>query len=497
MILTMLESAVIKGLDELSAVARGKRSKPPSHIVLGRAARPYHQDRWEEVTLDAVSRLGHIYIAGGTGVGKTKLIEMLIQQDILAGNGIALADPHGDLTTNILRFLAKHFGSHDIDALGKRLILVEPFNREWAVGFNPLRGGDRTFPATLELLEIFRRFWGNGYWGPRMDEVLRNTLITLSENNLTLLEARPLLTHPDFRQNLVQGISFGEVRDYWTYRYNPLSDKMQAMYREPVLNKITAFITDPSIYRILGQRDSTVDFRQAMDEGKWVLLNLSKGHLKENLRLLGTIFLAKIKQASLSRIDTPEDDRRPFFVFVDEFQNFVEEDIETILSEARKFRLGLTLVHQNLDQLPAQLRSAILGNAGTEIFFRLSHHDAAQISSELDQKDKHLIEKRLIDFRVGEAYLKIKGHRARLFKTLHVPSIPDLEDIVGTIKRASFQHWSNPVAEVEESINERRGLWANDMTIAGHRKKEPHVSPVQAYETLRPDDSFEEGQSEW
>jgi hypothetical protein len=322
-------------------------------------------------------------------------------------------------------------------------------------------------------------------------------ILTLSQNHLTLLEARPLLSQEGFRQRMIENISFGEVRDYWSYRYNPLSEKMQALYREPVLNKISAFVTDPSIFRILGQRESTVNFREAMDQGKWILLNLSKGQLKENIRLLGTLFLAKMKQAALSRIDTPEDRRRPFFIYIDEFQNFIGEDLESMLSEARKFHLGLTMANQNLDQLPRELRSAILGNVSTEIFFRLSHHDASQISSEMDQKEKSLIEKKIIDLKTGQAYLKIKGQKPRLLKALYVPAIQVSDEALDEVKRASFHHWARPVAEVEREIEARRGLWQS--REAGERLTPtvPEARALGDQEPLTPGGSFEEGQNEW
>ena len=334
-----------------------------------------------------------------------------------------MIDPHGDLTVSVLRFLAKSFSLPDENEFGRKLVLVEPFNRECAIGFNPLEAEGQHFAVVLELMEVFHRFWQNGYWGPRMDELLRCTLMTLSVNNFTLLEARPLLTNAIFRGRLTENIPYNEVRDYWQHRYNQLSESMQSVFREPVLNRISAFITDPTVYRILGQKQSTLNFRQIMDEGKWVLVNMSKGYLKENMGLLGTIILTKIKQAALSRIDIPEEQRRPFYVYIDEFQNFVVEDMEGILSEARKFRLGMILSHQNLEQLPVSLRAAILGNAQTDIFFRLSHRDASLVSAELEQKEKRVIERHLIDLNVRQAYLKTKGQNRDFSKpTLFPPS---------------------------------------------------------------------------
>ncbi len=456
---------------------------------------PYNLAKSEIAILDFESRLKHLYLLGATGYGKTKLIEALIRQDMLRQNGFCLIDPHGDLTRNLLCFIARNF--QESDELARQLILIEPFNHNWAIGFNPLQSVGQPFPAMLELVEIFRRFWGNAYWGPRMDELLRNTLLTLSENNMTLLEARPLLTHEGFRQKLIENVSFGEVKDYWFYRYNPLTERMQAIYREPVLNKISAFVTDPSIFRILGQRQSTINFREAMDQGKWILMNLSKGQLKQNIRLLGTLFLAKIKQAALSRVDTPEEERRSFFVFVDEFQNFIGNDFEEILSEARKYRLGLTLAHQNLDQLPKELGSVILGNVGTEIFFRLSHHDAAQISSEMDQKERHLIERRLIDLKVREAYLKVKGQRPRLLRTPFVPPIEVSQEAIERIRLVSLQNWTKPVNEVEREIAERRNCWVSEGIMNKSHLRESRMRPVKDYSPFVPEGPFEEGQSEW
>jgi len=497
MILNMAERAIIKILESGNGHRKSKEDLRPSGLYFGQAHHPYDQRRLENVHLSTQDRLRHVYIIGSTGMGKTKLIESFVRQDVLNGRGFALIDPHGDLIQAILNFLEKNFYDSDLYQLGRQLVLIEPFSREWAVGFNPLHDIGGHFPAMLELAEIFRRFWGNGYWGPRMDELLRNTIMTLAENNLTLLEARPLLTHDGFRQRLIDNISFAEIRDYWLYRYNPLSERMQTAYREPVLNKISRFVTDPAIYRILCQNQSTINFREAMDQGKWVLLNLSKGQLKENISLLGTLFLAKIKQTALSRVDTLEGNRRPFFVLVDEFQNFIGNDFEEILSEARKYRLGLTLAHQNLDQLPRELRSVILGNAGTEIFFRLSHHDASQVSSEMDQKERHLIERRLIDLRIGEAYLKIKGQSPRLLRTPYIPTTKVSEDNIERIKRESFRRWARSVRDVEREIGERRGLWMNLESVAGPRFKESTTRPVRDYIAFSPDGRFEEGQNEW
>lgn len=483
----------------INAVHGNRRTQPdlPGQIVLGTVADRFRPERLEKAVLTEEFLRKHVYILGATGSGKTMLILSMVLQCVLSKLGFLVIDPHGDLTQKILSFLAANFSQGQMDELGRRLVLIEPFNREYALGFNPLEATAGYFPAMLELVEIFRRFWGNG-WGPRMDEVFRHALVTLSENNLTLLEARPLLTNQDFRQDLLEHVSFREVRDYWLYRYNPLSEKMQALYREPVLNKISTFTTDPAIYRILGQKQTTFSFREAFDQGRFVLLNLSKGHLKENVHLLGTLFLAKLKQAALSRIDMPEESRRPFYIFLDEFQNFIGQDPESLLSEGRKFRVTFgAIAHQSLDQLPRELRSAILGNVATEIFFRLSHHDASQISTEMDPKEKNLIEKRLIDLQVGEAYLKVKGQPPILLKTHYVPPVHVSDEVLDRVKRASFRHWAKPIAEVEKEIEERRNLWQGRPAEARSIPRELKARPLEDQEPLTPEGSFEEGQNDW
>jgi DNA helicase HerA-like ATPase len=214
---------------------------------------------------------------------------------------------------------------------------------------------------------------------------------------------------------------------------------------------------------------------------------------------LGTLFITKLKHAVLSRVDTPEDQRRPFFLHIDEFQAFIGDTyaLEAFISGSRKFRLGLTLAHQTLDQLPRELRTVILGNVGTKIFFRLSHHDAAQISSEMDHKEKQLIEKRLIDLRVREAYIKEKGQKPRLLKTAFVPSKRVSEDALKRVRLSSFQCWARPVAEVEREIEERKSIWMYDEGEIRVTSRKSNGQSLKDYSTVAPDGLFEEGQDEW
>jgi len=496
MILKGIESAIIKVLESGSFFEKADREDPHlSGLLLGMGSHPYDSRKWEKVLLPNRDRLKHLYILGATGSGKTKLIEYFIRQDILAGRGFCLLDAHGDLSNNILQYLAYLATSQDyfpfLEDLSNRLILIEPFNQQGAIGFNPLEAKRySSFSQAAELMGIFKKIWQDAYWGPRMEELLRNTFITLSENGLTLLEAARLLTDPSFREKMIEGLKYDVTRDYWLNRYNVLSDKMQAVYREPVLNRMSVFIGDPGVRLMLGQTRSTIDFRSIMDEGKWMIINLSKGQLRENAHLLGALLIAKLKLAAMTRAELPETERLPFYGFIDEFQNYIGEDFETILSESRKYGLGLTLAHQNLDQIDLKLKTSILGNVSTQIIFRLSHHDALQISQEMDQKARPIIEKHLIDFKVGQAYAKLRGQKPRLLRTVHVHEFKINQQIVQTIKDISFANFSRPKRSVEEEITRRQTMFS---TPIGSSTRALQSRKLRVTQT----DELAEGWNDW
>jgi hypothetical protein len=468
-----IERAIIKVLETGMALGKtnGQKQSPSSGLLLGMASHPYDARKWEKIFLPNQDRLKHLYILGATGSGKTKLIEHFLRQDILASRGLCLIDAHGDLYNNILEYLTSLSIEQNslsfLENLASRLILIEPFNQQSVVGFNPLEAGRySSFSQASEMMGIFKKIWQDAYWGPRMEELLRNSFITLSENGLTLLEAERLLTDSCFRDRLIQGLKYEGVRDYWFSRYNALSDKMQAVYREPILNRLSVFIGDTGLRLMLGQAKSTIDFRQIMDHSKWLIINLSKGQLRENAHLLGALLIAKLKLAAMTRVELPERERRPFYAYVDEFQNFIGEDFETILSEARKYGLGLTLAHQNLDQIDRKLQASILGNVGTQIFFRLSHHDAVQVAQEMDQKARPLIEKHLIDFTVGQAYVKLKGEKPRQLRTVHIQGAKQNEQVIQLIKDISFANFTRPKAEVEAEIKRRQAMFSAQAGLA-------------------------------
>jgi hypothetical protein len=453
---------VLEGIGSLGRQTNKEKQNRSSRgaFLLGWSHDLYRPNQKENISLSIRALLQHLYILGATGAGKTELIKAIVRQCIKGNSGFSLFDPHGDLYFCVLEYLVSLVKAGELpqteNYLGKKLVLIEPSSPKWCVGFNPLElDGSHSYGQVLEFMGIFRKLWADAYWGPRMEELLRNSLITLSLNNLTLLEAKALLTDASFRNQLMGALPEGEVREYWEWRYNPLSEKMQATYREPLLNRLSVFVADPSIRLLVGQTKSSINLRQVMDQGQWLLVNLSKGHLKSNAHLLGSLLIAKLQLAALSRVNMPEGQRRPHLVFVDEFQNFLSEDFETILSEARKYGLGLILAHQNMDQLDRQLRSAILGNTLTQVFFRLSNQDASLLAAELSQKEKPIIQRRLIDLEVGEAYFKKKGDRPRLMRTFYMAPPKGTAKDVELIKQLSFATHGRLRQEVEEEIARR------------------------------------------
>jgi len=240
-----------------------------------------------------ILRTQHLGILGLSGTGKTHLIEHMIRQDIQNGNGFALFDVHGDLADNIVGYLAERDGVHP--EVYERTVIIEPFDPDRTFGFNPLERSSQTSPflQAQEFAQILRKRWQEDSFSPRTEELLRNSLYTLIVNNETLLRLPSLLGEKRVRDSLVAQLPAGEIKHYWAGRYEKLSPKMQAVFREPILSRIASFITDPHIRDIVGQRKSTFSFREAIQKGLWVIINLSKGRLGENSTILGSMLFTR------------------------------------------------------------------------------------------------------------------------------------------------------------------------------------------------------------
>ena len=331
------------------------------------------------VGLSPTRRTMHIALLGKTGTGKSSLLRHLCQQDIEAGRGFVFFDLHGDATPFLLRAIAAREWQQQTH-LSDRLIVISPADREMSVGLNPLEDAEPDFVRIAEFAEVLKQRWGLDHFGARTDELLRNALYVLAANGLTLLELAPLLTHPGFRAKCLKAVPNAEVRQYFEVRYGQASEPMRAVMREPILNKTSAFTADPRFRHIVGQTQSTFSMREAMDEGHWIIADLEKGKLGEQALTLGSLLFTVIKNALFIR------ERKSLFtVYCDEIQNLIaySNDVETVLSEARKFGVSVVSANQFLDQYPAPMRAAIL-SVGTHVFFQLSSADATTVAQALD-----------------------------------------------------------------------------------------------------------------
>jgi DNA helicase HerA-like ATPase len=411
------------------------------------------------VELGATRRTMHVALLGKTGTGKSFLLKHLCLQDIEAGRGFVYFDLHGDATPFLLRAIAAREWKEQ-SHLHDRLIVISPADRETSVGINPLEDAEPDFVRIAEFAAVLKQRWSLDHFGARTDELLRNALYVLAANDLTLLELAPLLTHPGFRASCLKRVPNAEVRQYFELRYGTASEPMRAVMREPILNKTSAFTADPRFRHIVGQPQSTFSMQRAMDEGRWVIVNLEKGRLGEQALTLGSLIFTVIKNALFTR------ERRSLFtVYADELQNFVAQssDIETLLSEARKFGISMVSANQFLDQYPAAMRAAIL-SIGSHVFFQLSGADATTVAQMLDG-GKSLAE-RLKN--LPQRHFVLKSGAEHWVEGC-VPTVEDSKTNYTDLVNRACSIYARPRAEIEREIAERhRALsYSSDEALHG------------------------------
>ena len=322
-------------------------------------------------------RLSHLYVIGKTGVGKSTLLETLALQDFAVGRGFALIDPHGDLVERV----AARAGE---DKAGRVHYLNAPDPAQ-PYGYNPLRRvrDDKIPLAVSGLLETLKKLWPDA-WGVRMEHVLRNSLYALLErDDAHLPDILRLYTDEEFRKEVVRSIRNDTVRQFWRHEFENYPARLRAEAVAPIQNKLGALLSDPTLYRILVEPEIDLHFRAIMDGGGVLLVNVSKGRLGEDSALiLGGLIVSTLGLASYSRAEADTDRRRPFFIYMDEFQNFTTLMLANMMSELRKYGVGLTLANQYFHQLDPDIRHAVLGNAGTLISFRVGPEDATILAKE-------------------------------------------------------------------------------------------------------------------
>lgn len=420
----------------------------------------------------------HVYILGQTGTGKSGLLELLTLSDIFYDQGFAVIDPHGDYATSIMRYIPER--------RIKDVIYLNPADIDYPVGFNPLEISDTSSKGQVssELVGVLKRMFDS--WGPRLEYILRFTILALLDYpNSTMLDITRMLTEKKFREQVIGHITDPVVKNFWITEFASWNEKFASEAVAPVLNKVGAFTANPLIRNIIGQPKSTFNIRQAMDEGKIFLVNLSKGLIGEdNAGILGAMLVTKIQLAAMSRSDIAKlEDRKPFYLYVDEFQNFATESFAVILSEARKYGLNLTIANQYISQMEEGVRDAVFGNVGSMITFRVSPDDSPFL---IKYYEPQFEAADLSNFhnRHFVTSMSISGEKAAPFSgtTLNIPEpTQDLSSKIIDISRSKYARSKYEVeAEISENVlNNVQNKAQPNNTKAASSVNNNHSSPVK------------------
>lgn len=328
-------------------------------------------------------RRRHFYVVGKTGTGKTTMIQNMAIQDIQNGRGVAIVDPHGEFAEEVLKAVP---ASRIND-----VIYFNPADQEWPIAFNVMEKVDTEYRHLIAsgLVGVFKKIWADS-WGPRLEYILRNAILALLEYpGSTLLGVTRILVDKNYRERVVEKISDPVVKSFWVDEFTKWNDRVLQEVISPIQNKVGQFLSSALIRNIVGQTKSAFNIRDLMDEEKVIIMNLSKGRIGEdNSALLGAMMITKIQLAAMARVDVPEEERKDFYLYVDEFQNFATDSFANILSEARKYRLNLILAHQYIGQLTTdtstKVRDAVFGNVGTLATFRIGAEDAEFLEKEFE-----------------------------------------------------------------------------------------------------------------
>ncbi|MFA6526462.1 MAG: type IV secretion system DNA-binding domain-containing protein [Candidatus Buchananbacteria bacterium] len=399
-------------------------------------------------------RRRHMYIIGKTGMGKTTLLENLIISDIINGEGCCYIDPHGDTAEKILDFIP----SHRINDV----VYMNPADTSFPIAFNIMEAVEETHKHLIAsgIVSVFKKQFAES-WGPRLEYILRNTIMALLDYpGSTLLGVMRILVEKDYRDKVVEKIKDPVVRSFWVNEFTKWNDRVLQEVISPIQNKVGQFLSNFLIRNIVGQVKSTMDLREIMDNQKILILNLAKGRIGEDtMQLLGSMIVTKLYMAAMSRVEIPEDERKDFYLYVDEFQNFATDSFSNILSEARKYRLNLVVAHQYIEQLPEEVSAAVFGNVGTLICFRTGAADAEKLVLEFTP---FFTEEDLVNLPAFAIYLKlmIDGVSSDPFSADTLPPLfgEYLTNSREKVINVSRERYANSRSDVEDKINRWSGM---------------------------------------
>lgn len=398
--------------------------------------------------LPRTDRGRHMYIIGQTGVGKSGLLELMTISDIYSPYGFAVIDPHGDYAINILRRIPPE-RANDV-------IYFNPADTDFPIAFNPMEVIDPKLKThtVSELIGVLKRMFES--WGPRLEYILRYCLLALLDYpDATMLDITRLLTDKKFRNEVLKYVEDPVVRSFWTIEFASWNDRFATEAVAPVLNKVGAFTANPLVRNIIGQPKSSFNIRQIMDERKILIVNLSRGLVGEdNASLLGALMVTKIQLGAMSRADIPAHERHPFYLYVDEFQNFATDSFATILSEARKYGLNLTVANQYIAQMPMEVKDAVFGNVGSIIAFRMGADDARTMQRYFEPKflEYDLVHMHNRHFVIS---MTIEGEKVPAFSAITL-NLPEQHfDQTARIVENSRAHYAVSRGYVERYVAER------------------------------------------
>ncbi|MFW5703519.1 MAG: type IV secretory system conjugative DNA transfer family protein [Patescibacteria group bacterium] len=421
----------------------------------------YYRGMRRPVHISQKDRMRHIYIIGKTGVGKSELLKEMIKQDIEDGKGVCVIDPHGDLVEDTLRYIPPE--------RAEDVILFDPADTDRPMALNLLECSteeEKHFISSAIINLMYKLYdpQRTGIIGPRFEHAVRNAMLTvMAEEGATFIEIVRALTDMKYVQEILPKVDDPIIRRYWTDQIAQTSDFHKSETLDYIVSKFGRFITNKMMRNIIGQSKSSFDFRKIMDDGKIFLINLSKGRLgEENSQFLGLVIVPKIVAAAMSRADVPEDERRDFMFYVDEFQNFATSDFAVILSEARKYHLGLTVANQFIGQMDEEVKNAVFGNVGTQICFRVGVADANFIQREFQPLFN---ESDIINVERFHAYMKtiVNNEPVDPFSIDMTKDIEELkrarnEQVAQAIMQLSRLKYAKPKELVEAEIQQRAKL---------------------------------------
>jgi hypothetical protein len=438
--------------------------EPPSHLPSDKETdatligKTNFRTLTQKYGIRPVDRRRHVYIIGKTGMGKSTLLENMIRADIEAGKGVGVIDPHGDLAEAVLRFTPKK-RTNDV-------IIFDPSDRGFPLAFNMLEGKNPEQRGLIAsgLVGVIKKL-NEDSWGPRLEHFLRNTVLALVEApDTTMLGITRMLVDKIYREKILHYVTDPMVKSFWRTEFDAMAPAKLTEAVGPIQNKVGQFLSTPIIRNIVGQPKSTLDLRFAMDSGKIVVVNLSKGKIGEdNATMLGSMLITKFQIDAMSRADIAEKDRRDFSLFVDEFQNFATDSFATILSEARKYKLALTMANQYIAQMSEEVAAAVFGNVGSLISFQVGIDDAKVLAEQFDEERIEPIH--LASLPKYKVYnrIMVDGLTTPVFSgdTLPPPDNSDEEDPevrAQKIVNFSRQRYAKP----RESVENKIARWSRD-----------------------------------